>query len=235
MLGRFISPDPAPRMGIPLSIEEIINPYLYCMNNPVRFMDPTGMRTFDDDPNRPTAAERTYNEEKAVERGRKAAENSRDRDPKEAARITKAMDKKEAEIQSRENDSEASYQKLIGGGFTVLIGDQAEIGRVWDTQGGNGLAITLASGVGLEASFEMPGLSEVVSKILDTLLSTGGTSTIVKQKGTIEGFSGPTSYVEGKLVLGFSMDLKTNKFTSFSSGPSVGGGAYKGYTWVIPF
>jgi RHS repeat-associated protein len=42
-LGRFISPDPATRMGMPLSVEEMVNPYMYCRNNPVRYVDPTGL------------------------------------------------------------------------------------------------------------------------------------------------------------------------------------------------
>jgi RHS repeat-associated protein len=41
-LGRFTSPDPACRMGVSLSIEEVVNPYMYCRNNPVAFTDPMG-------------------------------------------------------------------------------------------------------------------------------------------------------------------------------------------------
>ncbi len=42
-LGRFISVDPGIRLGLPLSDLEILNPYIYCGNNPLKFLDPTGL------------------------------------------------------------------------------------------------------------------------------------------------------------------------------------------------
>ncbi len=42
-IGRFISVDPGIRRGISLRIIELTNAFSYCQNNPVLFLDPTGM------------------------------------------------------------------------------------------------------------------------------------------------------------------------------------------------
>jgi RHS repeat-associated protein len=42
-IGRFISVDPGIRLGLQLTLPEIVNPYMYCGNNPVKYTDPTGM------------------------------------------------------------------------------------------------------------------------------------------------------------------------------------------------
>ena len=39
-IGRFITPDPGqPNLNDP----QMLNPYVYCLNNPLRYVDPTGM------------------------------------------------------------------------------------------------------------------------------------------------------------------------------------------------
>ena len=48
-LGRFMSADPAVIMGmdVGLSIEEMCNPYMYAKNNPIRYVDHTGLANED--------------------------------------------------------------------------------------------------------------------------------------------------------------------------------------------
>ncbi|MCK4516972.1 MAG: RHS repeat-associated core domain-containing protein, partial [Spirochaetaceae bacterium] len=127
----------------------------------------------------------------------------------------------------------ATYRALVGASLALGPAVAAEIGYVTDTEGGFGIAMTVAGGTGVQGSIDV-GLSTIISIILEVA---GGTALSFPEtiEGTVADLAGPVQFAEAGFIVGIQVDLEESELSGYTIGLSAGGGAYWGYRFVIEF
>lgn len=215
--GRFISEDPI-RAGA--------NWNIYVNNNPLNFIDPTGL-----DPH-------GMNPDEGDERGWKEPENDDDDDdkgsdpPKKEKKSPNTMEPEAQEpelLPGQEVPESALIQIILSARGSLFAGGEIGAGLVINLNDlkDSGLLLKAAIGTGVEVDVDTP-LNNTIENLLNTAMSMADLSAPTSTS-EIEGTYTKTT---AGFVLGIEQNLDSKKITGMNV-LTVGGGVYKGKATVV--